>query len=99
MPQCNNSIDFGNQGSYFFTNALSSSSTTTQLSSFAPPVLKQEPYYCNICGKSFPRAKNLSQHRRLHSPPKLQCNACGRRFRWKMSHARHVQTCKANQLI
>lgn len=49
---------------------------------------------CGKCGKTFQRAQYLTQHLKLHEPPQLKCNTCGKKFRWEMSHRRHMKSCK-----
>ncbi|XP_067321175.1 zinc finger protein 62 homolog [Anolis sagrei] len=54
----------------------------------------KKSFACNICGKKFTQASNISKHQRLHTGEQPhQCTDCGERFMWSSSlnaHRRNI---------
>lgn len=49
-----------------------------------------EQHTCELCSKTFPSKRYLHQHMTLHGEPKLSCNVCGLKFRWRSCLKKHA---------
>ncbi|MDP0589267.1 MAG: C2H2-type zinc finger protein [Candidatus Endonucleobacter bathymodioli] len=53
---------------------------------------KDNPYSCELCGRSFRRKDNLARHVRTHTEAKpYSCETCGKGFRRKENLGRHMR--------
>ena len=57
-------------------------------------ILKEKPYKCNDCSKSFASEVGLSYHQRQHMecPKNYSCETCKKLFASEMSLKRHIKT-------
>ena len=56
---------------------------------------KDNRHVCIWCGKELASRDSLKNHQKVHDDTtSFQCATCGKKFKWRWSHTRHVKKCE-----
>ncbi|XP_041664508.1 zinc finger protein 550-like [Cheilinus undulatus] len=81
-----------NTGNTSVCSFESSTSTRTEEQLTNGFLVGEKPFSCSVCGKRYPRQRNLKQHMLRHSREKpFSCSVCNKSFIWKKEMMTHMR--------